>query len=558
VRARASIPLLRASVAALAAGLVLLVGAAAIGTAAADSSPASTDAIARRVCGSVKHELLLRVARGYFPGRSGQVQYIASEPNFVDGGLTHSGPWDYDQEVPLLFYGPGWFKPGTYPKPATLADVAPTEAALLGFDAFRAPDGRALTEALASSSKPAPKLLVTMVWDSAGMNLLERWPKSYPYLSSLRDKGAWFPHSSVGASPSNTPVGHATIGTGAYPDHNGFADEYIYINGKMQKPNENGPGFLLGSTLADQFDPAMGNEPIVAMVATLSAHIMMESHGSMWGGGDKDIAVTREKTDAPTAGAEGVSWSLSPDMAPFYDLPDYVNDIGDLSKWTTVLDREDGRIDGKWRENSIAQLSGGFDTPARTPYQTELVKALVRNERIGEDDVTDLLNLNYKAIDTLGHAYSADGVEMSDALEWQDRDLRDVVGFLNKQVGKGEWAMVLTADHGMMPDPDVTGAFRIGIDELTADIEATFDDDGDDVPLIRKLRPTEVWLDEAEVEDNGTSDAEIAQHISGLTQQDTVKPNLEPAPDPNAKVFDAAFPSSILSALPCLPGASEG
>jgi hypothetical protein len=203
-------------------------------------------------------------------------------------------------------------------------------------------------------------------------------------------------------------------------------------------------------------------------------------------------------------------------------------------------------------------LSGGFDTPARTPYQTELVKALVRNERMGEDDVTDLLNLNYKAIDTLGHAYSADGVEMSDALEWQDRDLRDVVGFLNKQVGKGEWAMVLTADHGMMPDPDVTGAFRIGIDELTADIEATFDDDGDDVPLILKLRPTEVWLDEAEVEDNGTSDAEIAQHISGLTQQDTVKPNLEPAPDPNGKVFDAAFPSSILSALPCLPGASEG
>jgi hypothetical protein len=506
----------------------------------------------------VKHELLLRVARGYFPGRSGQVQYIASEPNFVDGGLTHSGPWDYDQEVPLLFYGPGWFEPGTYPKPATLADVAPTEAALLDFDGFRAPDGRALTEALANSSKPAPKLIVTMVWDSAGMNLLDRWPRSYPYMSSLREKGAWFPHASVGASPSNTPVGHATIGTGAYPDHNGFADEYIYINGKMQKPNENGPGFLLGATLADQYDPAMGNEPVVAMVATLSAHIMMESHGSMWGGGDKDIAITREKTDAPTAGAEGVSWSLSPDMAPFYDLPDYVNEIGDLSKWTAVLDREDGRIDGKWRENSIAQLSGGFDTPARTPYQTELVKALVRNERMGEDDVTDLLNLNYKAIDTLGHAYSADGVEMSDALEWQDRDLRDLVGFLNKHVGKGDWAMVLTADHGMMPDPDITGAFRIGIDELTADIEATFDDDGDDVPLILKLRPTEVWLDEAEVADNGTSDAEIAEHISGLTQQDTVKPNLEPAPDPNAKVFDAAFPSSILSALPCLPSGSEG
>src|SRR3712207_8220386 len=45
--------------------------------------------------------------------------------------------------------------------------------------------------------------------------------------------------------------------------------------------------------------------------------------------------------------------------------------------------------------------------------------------------------------------------------------------------------------------------------------------------LILKLRPTEVWLDEAEVEDNGTSDAEIAEHIWRLTQADTVKPRSE-------------------------------
>jgi Type I phosphodiesterase / nucleotide pyrophosphatase len=526
--------------------------------AAASSDGLQDRALARRVCASVKHELLLRVARGYFPGRSGQIQFVAHEPNFVDGGLTHSGPWDYDQEVPLLFYGPGWFKPGTYSQPATLADVAPTEAAMLGFGGFNAPDGRPLTEAVAAGNKRPPKVLVTMVWDSAGMDLLNRWPKATPYLDSLRKRGAWFSNVTVGASPSNTPVGHATIGTGAYPDHNGFADEYIYMNGKMQKPNENGPGFLVDPTLADQYDVAMGNKPKVAMVATLSAHIMMESHGTMWGGGDKDIAVTREKTDAETAGAEGVSWSLTPDMAPFYDLPDYVNKVGNLSKWTSVLDAEDGKRDGKWRQNTISQLNGGFDTPARTPYQTQLVKAIVRSEGFGADNVPDLLDLNYKAIDTLGHAYSADGIELSDALVWQDRDLRDFVGFMNHQVGAGQWAMVLTADHGMMRDPNVTGAFRIGIDELTADIEKRFDSDGDNVAMVIKVRPTELWLNEAEVADNGTSDAEIADYINGLTQQDTLKANLAPAPDPSARVFDAAFPSSILATLPCLPGGSAG
>jgi hypothetical protein len=67
-----------------------------------------------------------------------------------------------------------------------------------------------------------------------------------------------------------------------------------------------------------------------------------------------------------------------------------------------------------------------------------------------------------------------------------------------------------------------------------------------------------MWLDEAEVADNGTSDAAIAAYISNLTQQDTLKPNLAPAPDPSARVFDAAFPSSILTALPCLPGGIAG
>jgi Type I phosphodiesterase / nucleotide pyrophosphatase len=526
--------------------------------AANEAQPASARATARRVCGAVDHDLLLRVARGYFPGRSGQIQFIAHEPNFVDGGLTHSGPWDYDQEVPLLLYGPGWIKPGVYSSPATLADIAPTEAALLGFDDFTAPDGHALGRALADSNGPPPRVLVTMVWDSAGMDLLNRWPRATPTLDALKRKGAWLSNVTVGASPSNTPVGHATIGTGAYPDHNGFADEYIYMNGKMQKPNENGPGFLLDATLADRYDAAMGNRPVVAMVATLSAHIMMESHGSMWGGADKDIAITREKTDAATAGAEGVSWSLTPDMAPFYDLPSYVNDVGNLAKWNDILDAEDGKRDGKWRQNTISQLNGGFDTPARTPYQTELVKAVVRNERFGADGVPDLLDLNYKAIDTLGHAYSADGIELSDALEWQDRDLADFIAFMDREVGKRRWAMVLTADHGMMRDPNVTGAFRIGIDELTADIEKRFDSDNDDTSLVIKVRPTELWLNEAEVADNGTSDAEIATYIDGLTQQDTLKPNLAPAPDASARVFDAAFPSSILTALPCLPGGIAG
>jgi hypothetical protein len=398
--------------------------------------------------------------------------------------------------------------------------------------------------------------VVTVVWDSAGDDVLNRWPSDWPYLASLAEDGAWFTDATVGASASNTPIGHATIGTGAFPNRHGFVDEYIRVNGRMQKPNENGPGFLLEPTLADLYDVAMGNEPEIGAIATLAAHIMMMSHGLQWGGGDADLAVTREKEFAETAGAESVSWNLTSDMAPFYVLPDYVNDLPPLSDYVDDVDRADGALDGMWRENEIAELSDGFDTPARTPFQQTLVESVIGREGFGADDVPDLLYLNYKAIDTIGHLFSADGVEMSDAVRTQDAALERLVGFLNETVGAGRWVMLLTADHGTQRDPETSGAFMIDINKIRSGLAAAFDDDGDDATLVQEVRPTEVWLDLEELADNGFTLEQVSRWFLSLTQADMYKNRHVPEPGHEGDtVFDAALPSSILSTLPCLPEA---
>jgi hypothetical protein len=479
---------------------------------------------------------------------------LAEEPNFVDGGLTHAGPWDYLQRVPVFFYGPGYVKPGRVEHPITLADVAPTTAALLNFD-FPAPDGTAV-EGIFEPDRPMPRLVVTLVWDSAGMDVLGTWPKEWPFLASLIPKGTWFESAIVGASPSNTPVAHATLGTGAFPNRHGFTDEFIFINNKIEKPNENGPGFLLTPTLADLYDRAMGNEPVVGAVATLAAHVVMMSHGLQWGGGDNDIAITREKQFSEKGGEEDVRWNLTSDMAPFYRLPGYANDVGGFEEDIRRLDQADGALDGYWRDNSIQALKNGFDTPARTPLQTRLIEEVIGREGFGRDRVTDLLYINYKAIDTIGHLFSADGIEMSDTVRVQDEALRELVRILDREVGRGEWVMVLLADHGTNRDPEVSGAFRIGIDQLEAKVTGAFDADADGVPLIQKIRPTQMWLDDAELADNGFTEVEVARFVAGLTQADTVKPSLSVQPGKAAeRVFAAAFPSNILAALPCLPEA---
>ncbi|HEX6329927.1 MAG TPA: alkaline phosphatase family protein [Actinomycetota bacterium] len=518
---------------------------------------AASDAedLLRTACESLDPEVLLRTWRGVHLARSGDVQIIPKDPNFVNGGLTHATPFDYTQDVPLLLYGPGYVRPGVYDDPVTLADLAPTTGALVKFP-FEAPDGAAQTQALLPrSERPLPALVVTVIWDSSGDDVLERWPDSWPYLRSLVDGGAWFTNATVGASPSNTPIGHATIGTGAFPNRHGFVDEYVRVNGRLQKPNANGPGFLLEPTLADMYDVAMANEPEIGAIATLAAHVMMMSHGGQWGGGDLDLAVTREKEFGETAGAEDVRWNLTSAMAPFYELPDYVNELPPLSGYVEELDRADGALDGMWRENDLAQLSNGFDTPARTPFQQTLIETVVEREGFGADDVPDLLYLNYKAIDTIGHLFSADGIEMSDAVRTQDAALERFVDFLDATVGAGRWVMIVTADHGTQRDPESSGAFMIDIKKVAAGLAEAFDDD-DEVELVQRVRPTQVWLDMDELEENGYTLEQVSRWFLDLTQAETYKGQRVPEPGlEDETVFAAALPSSILSQLPCLPEA---
>jgi hypothetical protein len=515
---------------------------------------AGEGALIKRTCQENSHEVLLRTWHGIMPGRSGNLQIISRYPDYIGAGLTHSSPYDYTQEVPMFLYGPGFIKPGTYSKPVTLADLAPTTGALLRFP-FDAPDGTAQTQALAPD-RPLPKLIVTLVWDSGGKDVLDIWPKDWPYLRSIMGDGAWFTHATVGASPSNTPTGHAIIGTGAFPADNGMVDEYVKVNNRIEKPNANGPAFMVLPTIADLYDRAMNNKPVVGALASLSAHIMMIGHGSEWNGGDKDIAVAREKEGASTGGNDSaVNWNLTSGMAPFYEMPRYVNSLPTIDGFNQELDALDGARDGMWRDNSIEQFNNGFDTPARTPFQTQLFEKVISEEGFGADDVPDLLYLNYKAIDVIGHAFSANGIEMSDALRIQDQALKVLVDFLNETVGKGQWVMALTADHGTNLNPAVSGAFQIDTGSIEDLLNQRFDD-GDNVPLIEKFRTTEFWLNEDELAQSGSDLVDVSNFLLSLTESQTFKPGGEPRPghedDP---VFSGAFPTSLMDHLPCLPEA---
>jgi hypothetical protein len=538
----------------LSVALIAVACASSGGPGAAGVRAADDSALAAQICQSVKHEWLQRMLNTYRPDWSGDVQYLPNFPNPVDGGLSHAGPWPQLQDVPFLLWGPGYVKPGVYHDDVHLTDIAPTAAHFVKFE-YTAPDGHALDQALLpADQRPLPKLVVTLVWDSSGLDVLNEWPNDWPYLKQLISQGAWFDHATVGIANSNTPPGHAAIGTGAYPTTSGFVDEYVGIGGRMIHPGDGGPQLLLWPTFGDLYDLANGNKPIVGSVATLASHTMMMSHGSLWNGGDRDISVMRQELNATTGGAEAVEWNLPNAMRLYYKFPEYANRVSTIDGFARQLDQADGKLDGLWRTNSISQLRSGFDTPARTPYQTQLIESVVQREHFGQDAMPDLLYLNYKAIDTIGHAFGLDSVEMQDTVRYQDDALKALVPFFNQQVGKGNWVMILTADHGAQIPADVTNSIPIDPNRVKKALIDRFDSDGDSTELFRQIRPTQLWVNHDELADNGVTLDQIATFIQGLTATDVARTDFTiPAGRENELVYQTAFPSRLYAELPCFP-----
>jgi hypothetical protein len=530
------------------------------GVAAPQPGSVPESAIDRAVC-AVPELLLQRTWRGDRRDRSGDIQLLPKEPNFVGhGGLPHSGPWDYISDVPLLWYGPGHIRAaGRIDRRVTLADLAPTTGALVGFP-FDGPDGNVLHDALVSDAPP-PKLVVTVVWDGAGRDVLGAWPNDWPYLTSLIPQGTWYENAEVGSSPPSTAQIHATIGTGAFSRNHGLVAHHFRVGGTLTEPWSRGPGSLILPTIGDLYDQARDNAPLVGAIATVAIHLGMLGHGAFMTGGDRDLAVNREVEGASTLGAEGVRWRLAGNVSPYFDFPAYVNRLPRISHYFGDVDRIDGQLDGAWHGHDLhgPETLGGFMTPARIPYQNDLIEEVIRREGFGADDVPDLLYINYKLTDEIGHTDSMNSVEMSDAVRATDEGLRELVGILDATVGEGQWAMVVTADHGHTPDPDVSGAYVISPTAVADVSNAAFDLDDDDVRVVEYTQPTEVFVNRDELAQHGYTLNDVSAFLMGLTFRDVGSPTW-PVPEAGLdhQAFMAAYPSSLLDKLTCVPRDEPG
>ena len=134
-------------------------------------------------------------ARGYFPGRSGQIFLVAREGDFIVDrnplyAFMHGSPWSYDTHIPLLLYGPPYVTAGASDAAVSQQQVVPTLAALLGTAPPATATRPILPHALADV-RERPRVVVLFVLDGTRADYFDTYAAAMPTLSRLRHEGAW-------------------------------------------------------------------------------------------------------------------------------------------------------------------------------------------------------------------------------------------------------------------------------------------------------------------------------------------------------------------------------
>jgi hypothetical protein len=402
-------------------------------------------------------------ARGYFPGRSGQVFYVPHEGDFlVDKDplyqFMHGSPWPYDTSIPLLFHGGRFVKAGAQSVNAVQQDVAPTLAALLGVAPPATTTGRVLREALTGATE-RPRAIALFVLDGMRRDYFDTYRDLLPTLARLRSEGAWFANAHTNALPTATSLGHATIGTGTDPRIHGLVVNRLY-NRVSRAPQESyhnlDPGELMALTLADVWNlHTDGKAVIIGQGGAIRATAGLIGHGSCLVNGRSVLAASYSTRN-------GGEWETSDKC---YTLPAVLKGMTPARYWKEA--------NGTWLGHDIGDAASFRASALFQRFEGDALTSVLESSTIGADEITDLVMVNMKGPDYVAHAYGPASREIRELMIEVDRQMSRALEVLYRKAGRERVVVAITADHGTPAEPP-PGGRRIMPAEVVAALDKRF------------------------------------------------------------------------------------
>ncbi|HET7790986.1 MAG TPA: alkaline phosphatase family protein [Gemmatimonadales bacterium] len=340
----------------------------------------------------------------------------------------------------------------------------------------------------AASGPVHPKLVVVITVDQLRPDYLDRWKGQLTGgFATLRFDGADFTDAFQDHAVTETAPGHATILAGRWPAHTGI------IRNSQGVQDSTAP--LIGVA-------GPGASPLRFRGTSFFAWLKAADTTA------RALSVSRKDRGAilPLGRArESVFWYQSGlfTTSRYYadSLPAWVKTFNALrvpfraagAAWQPLLpDSAYPELDSEPWENGGTNVRFPHTLPADSARAAEayvgmpsmdsltLAFALAGADamKLGKRDATDLLAVSLSTTDAVGHAFGPDSKEIHDQVLRLDRYLAWFLGRLFDRYGKGNLLIVLTADHGVTPFPEVSrqkghpDARRVDVDSIVSDVNA--------------------------------------------------------------------------------------
>lgn len=340
------------------------------------------------------------------------------------------------------------------------------------------------TTAAAHTAEP-PKLVVAIVVDQLRYDYLERFQDQFGKggFRLLLEEGAFLTFAHYDYAQTVTGPGHATILSGAPPSVHGIigndwldkrtgkslncvADPDVEGVGTQGSSGKRSPRNLIGSNLADEMRLRYRSKVV---------GISLKDRGAILPAGKKPagaywfdslsgnfVTSTYYAAELPKWVAEfngrklptsfiGQTWKrLLPESA--YQWADELPGEG-----ATSSDRS------KTFDHSIRlSAAEGFENIVPTPFGNQLLQefaqAAIEGEQLGRGPTPDLLCISFSSPDAAGHIFGPYSQEVQDIALRLDQQLATLFSLLDRKVGLSRVAIVLTADHGVVPAPEFAAA----------------------------------------------------------------------------------------------------
>ena len=388
---------------------------------------------------------------------------------------------------------------------------------------------------------PRPKLIIGLVIDQMRWDYLYRFNELYGSdgFNRLLKQGFSCENTMVPYVPTYTAPGHSCIYTGSVPAIHGIVgnnwfdtrtgknvyctdDSLVRTVGSSTEWGRMSPRNLWTTTITDELRFSNNfKSKVIGIALKDRASILPAGHSAnaaYWYDDKAGNWITSSyyMSDLP-AWLTGLNSKHFPDEAMMKDwntvLPveKYSQSAGDDNSYEHSIQGESSKtFPHRLSQISKDKYEAFKFTPASITYTFDLAKAAIQNENLGKTDVPDFVAISISSTDYIGHWFGPNSVEVEDTYLRLDRDIADFLKFLDDNVGKENYLLFLTADHGVSHIPAFltqhktpSGIFNEG--KLSKEISVMLEKKFNIKNGVRMLENYQVYLNKGEIDKSGKS-----------------------------------------------------